>query len=332
MRLGDIKLAIVTSCLMLFTGTVLAANSGARTCAAIGTSQQHSIVPTGGSGGTGHTTTVPGGVGGTGNTVLPDSTNNNRTEAAIDSGGIGGTGNTPPTPPGGIGGTGIKAAKESGGIGGTGIEIATESGGIGGTGNTPIIPPGGIGGTGITVAGLLSKASGDIAVLVGSTHKQQLAVGDEICVGDKVIVGNNSQAKITFSDGAILHVLKNSEVRVDDYAYVKTSPQESHSIVSLIKGDIRSVSGAISKINPAQYAVKTPIATINVVGTDFLVTHLPENSQGTLKGTYVKVVSGSVNVSTPISKILLRAGESTHVLLNGIQSIINSTGGTCAIP
>jgi len=44
--------------------------------------------------------------------------------------------------------------------------------------------------------------------MVGNTHKQLLAAGDEICVGDKVIVGNNSQAKITFSDGAILHVLK----------------------------------------------------------------------------------------------------------------------------
>lgn len=306
MRLGDIKLAIVTSCLMLFTATTLAANSGARTCAAISTSQQDSILPSGGSGGTGHTTTLPGGVGG--------------------------TGNTPPIPPGGIGGTGIEASRENGGIGGTGIEASAESGGIGGTGNTPIVPPGGIGGTGITMAGLLSKASGDVAVMVGNTHKQLLAAGDEICVGDKVIVGNNSQAKITFSDGAILHVLKNSEIRIDDYAYVKTSPQESHSSISLIKGDIRSISGAISKINPAQYAVKTPIATINVVGTDFLVTHLPDNSQGTLKGTYVKVLSGAVNVTSPISKILLRAGESAHVLLSGIQSIINSTGGTCTIP
>lgn len=321
MRPGNIKLALVTVSLMLFADPVLAAHSDPRTCSAVNATLQQNTFPTGGSGGTGHTNSTPSvelnalELNGKTQHVVPESSGLDQANAESNTGGIGGTGNTSTVPPGGIGGTGIEAA--------------AGSGGIGGTGNTPIIPPGGIGGTGITMAGLVSKASGDVAVIVGNNHKLLLAEGDEVCVGDVVTAGNDGQLKITFSDGASLHVLKNSEISIDDYAYLSSSPKESRSIVSLVKGDIRSVSGAISKINPAQYAIKTPVATINVIGTDFLVTHLPENSQGGLSGTYVKVLTGEVSISSTLSKILLRAGESSHVLLSGIHSIINSSGGTC---
>lgn len=301
MKLGCLKSAIIAACLVAYAGGVLAASTTHRTCNTIDISTPHSTMPAGGSGGTGHELTAP-------------------------NGGIGGTGNT--LPPGGIGGNGIEAANESGGIGGTGIQAANESGGIGGTGNTPPTPPGGIGGTGVTVAGLI-KIQGNAVVFNNSAGMQILADGDEICVGDRVVVKDDSKAKITFTDGAVLHVLHHSEVSIDDYQYTSASAEQNRSKVSLIKGDIRSISGQISKSNPEQYAISTPVSTIRVVGTDFLVTHLPENNESALSGTYVKVLSGEVNVISAFSKVLLRAGESGHVLLNGIHSIIKSGGGTC---
>lgn len=291
MRFGDIKLAAVIVSILIYSGSVVAANSSPRTCPSNHSILHQETLPAGGSGGTGHEVAPPpGGIGGTGNTTLPSGVNENDIEAAAD------------------------------------------VGGIGGTGNAPIIPPGGIGGTGITMAGTLTKASGNITVLSETTQQIVLTDGDAICTGDRIIAGSNSQAKITFSDGATLHILQSSEISIDDYQYFSVSPSQSHSTVSLIKGDIRSISGAISKINPAQYAIKTPVATIRVIGTDFLVTHLPENSNGLLMGTYTKVISGEVSVASEFGKVLLRAGESSHVLLNGIQSIIKSSGGTCSFP
>jgi hypothetical protein len=342
MLFKDIKLAIVSLSLMAFSCSALAVNMNPRTCSAINLPLHQNSLPTGGSGGTGHEiATPPGGMGGTGNTVPPGGIGGTGIEANAETGGMGGTGNT--VPPGGIGGTGIEANAETGGMGGTGntippggsggsgIQANTETGGMGGTGNRPMTPPGGTGGTGVTMAGVVSKSHGDVAVLLGTTQKQALSDGDEICVGDKIVVGNSGQTKIEFTDGALLHVLKNSEVTIDDYLFAKSSPQDSRSTITLFTGDIRSVSGAISKVNPSQYAIKTPVATVRVIGTDFLVTHLPENDKATLQGTYVKVLSGEVSVISLLNSILLRAGESSHVLFNGIQSIINS-GGTCSIP
>lgn len=340
MRVGDIKLAIAMISLLIFSGVTFANNTVPRTCSTGGVNLYQNTLPTGGSGGTGHDpNTPPGGMGGTGNTLPPGGIGGNGVEAAAKNGGIGGTGNT--IPPGGIGGNGIKASAETGGIGGTGntippggiggngVEAALDVGGIGGTGNTTPIPPGGIGGTGITTAGVVSKISGKITAFVDSGAQIVLSEGDEVCLGDKIVIAKDSSAKITFTDGALLHVLQSTEIKIDDYHYASASPKQSRSIVSLLKGDIRSISGKISKINPEHYAIKTPIATIRVIGTDFLVTHLPENDEGKLTGTYAKVISGEVSVSSKLGSTVLRAGESSHVLLNGVLSVINSNGGMC---
>lgn len=261
----------------------------------------------------------------------------------ISPGGIGGTGHEPTIPSGGIGGTGhetpivVSAAAQEpaippGGIGGTGHETAIPPGGIGGTGHETVTPPGGIGGTGIVAAGSLVNIHGVVMVEDIRQQKIQLATGDEICVGDRIATAHDAKAKIVFSDGAILYVLKNSEVSVIDYIYSTEQPKLSRSTIKLAKGDIRSVSGEISKTNAQHYSLSTPVSTIQVIGTDFLITHLTEQEGALDAGTYAKVISGEIKVQSSSSSIRLRAGESSHVMLNGTQSVTSNGGGTCVAP
>jgi hypothetical protein len=295
MQLRHFNLVAILILALSYSSGSFATNQMPRTCNSAG-------IPPGGSGGTGNSSTIPpGGIGG------------NVIEAS--NGGIGGTGNTPPIPPGGIGGNGVEAS----------------NGGIGGTGNTPPIPPGGIGGTGINMAGTVMTLDGEVSVF-NSNQTLRLSQGDAICVGDRIIAANNAKAKIGFSDKAVLFLLANTEIQINNYHYSQQDPKQSYSTVSLISGDIRSVSGAISKQNPEQYAFKTPVASIHVIGTDFLLTHLATHDGALGTGTYTKVISGEVMVSSPTTKIHLRAGESSHVLFNGTQSIIGSGGGTCTVP
>jgi hypothetical protein len=251
---------------------------------------------------------------------------------ANSSGGIGGTGHETTMSPGGISGTGHEATIPPGGIGGTEYKASVENSGIGGTGHEPTIPPGGIGGTGIMAAGTLINVNGIVTVEDSSKQKVQLTSGDEICSGDSIATNQNSKAKIVFADGAILYILKNTEISLAEYNYSANKPELNRSLVILSKGDIRSVSGKISKLNPQKYSFQTPVSTIRVIGTDFLVTHLIEQEDALEAGTYTKVVSGEVSVQSSTSTISLRAGESSHVMLNGTQSIISSGGGTCSAP
>ncbi len=250
-------------------------------------------------------------------------------------GGIGGTGHAPVIAPSGIGGTGHHAdlqLSDNGGIAGTGHETSTAPGGIGGTGHEAQTAPGGIGGTGIVAAGSLVNVSGIVTVENQNQKKIILASGDEICTGDKIATSHDAKAKIVFTDGAALYVLKNSEIDVVDYNYSTEQADLSRNTLKLVKGDIRSVSGKIAKINPKQYSLSTPVSTIHVIGTDFLITHLTEQEGALDAGTYAKVISGEINVQSSSSTIKLRAGESSHVMLNGTQSVTSSSGGTCMAP
>lgn len=254
---------------------------------------------------------------------------------AILTGGIGGTGHEATIPPGGIGGTehtNTTHISDNSGFGGTGHEPIIPPGGIGGTGRELPTPMGGIGGTGIIAAGKLDNIEGAITVEDISKHTLQLAKGDEICTGDKIASAHNAKAKILFADGAVLYVLKNTEITVADYRFSPEYPKDNHSTIHLTKGDIRSVSGKISKLNPKNYSFKTPASNIHVIGTDFLITHLAQQEGALDAGTYTKVVSGEVSVQSATSTIRLRAGESSHVMLNGTQSVITSGGGTCSAP
>lgn len=251
-------------------------------------------------------------------------------QTTIPPGGMGGTGHETAIPPGGIGGTGHETTTPSGGIGGTGHQAAVPPGGIGGTGHETKIPPGEIGGTGITLAGHLTMVNGTVIAESADKQRLELARGDAVCLGDRITVANDGKAKIMFSDGAALYLLKNAEISIDEYYFAQQEPKLNRSVVSLAKGDIRSVSGAISKLNPKNYSIKTPTSIIRVIGTDFLVTHLPQQVGAIDAGTYTKVISGEVSVQSATSTIRLRANESSHVMLNGTQSVISNGGGTCS--
>ena len=308
MQLRHLSLAISLVLTLSHTGLTFAASLNPRICGTVPSPVfEQNSTPSGGIGGTGHEPTIP-------------------------PGGVGGTGHEPTIPPGGVGGTEHKASIETSGIGGTGHESTIPPGGIGGTDHEPTTPPGGIGGTGIMAAGVIVNVNGIITVEDYSKQKIQLAGGDEICLGDKITTSQDAKVKILFTDGAMLYVLKNTEISLVDYNYSVQQPDLNRSLINLAKGDIRSVSGKISKLNPQKYSFHTPASTIRVIGTDFLVTHLLQQEGALDAGTYTKVISGEVSVQSATSTIKLRAGESSHVMLNGTQSVISSGGGTCSAP
>ena len=339
MHLRRLSFVVLLALLLHYPALTFAANHTPRTCAAINAiAPENKSISPGGIGGTGNATEVPpGGIGGTGHEVttspgeLVENAQSNKIHYT-DIGGIAGTGHDVSAVSGGIEGTGHTSQTSSGGIGGTGHDVTTTPGGIGGTGHDSPIPSGGMGGTGIIAAGNLANVSGVVTVENQYQQKFELAIGDEICKGDKIATSHDAKAKIVFTDGATLYVLKNSEINVVDYNYSTEQPGLSLNALKLVKGDIRSVSGKIAKINPKYYSLSTPVSTIHVIGTDFLITHLTEQEGALDAGTYAKVISGEINVQSSSSSIRLRAGESSHVMLNGTQSVTSSSGGTCMAP
>ena len=125
-------------------------------------------------------------------------------------------------------------------------------------------------------AGSVTFATGDV------TAERQpatpLAKGDTVLAGDAIITGAASRAQLLMSDNAKIAIRPDSRIVIDEYAYAAAAPAGSavsatddSSVISLIKGGFRSITGAIGKDNPQNYEVRTAVGVLGIRGTNFAV-------------------------------------------------------------
>lgn len=136
----------------------------------------------------------------------------------------------------------------------------------------------------ITGKGTASSLDGDV---------RPLTKGSSVVSGEVISSGPNSYVNLKFSDGAFVLVRPNSRFQIEDYAFrgpapdaaqadagalvpkpaapaAASSPAPSRGFFRLLKGGFRAVSGAIGKLDRAEYQMAAPVATIGIRGTDYL--------------------------------------------------------------
>jgi len=116
-------------------------------------------------------------------------------------------------------------------------------------------------------AGQVIVVSGPFQAINKDKQTRTLRRGDYFYSGEGLMTGTNSTAQVRFSDGTIMALNPNSQIKVDEYIY-KKDPKKDKSTVNLIKGGFRALTGAISKASGA-YKIETPVAVIGVRGTIF---------------------------------------------------------------
>jgi hypothetical protein len=204
----------------------------------------------------------------------------------------------------------------------------------------------------ITGRGTASSADGTI---------RALAKGDNVFSGDVVHSSAASFIDLKFSDGGYFLLRPNTRFQVVDFvdhsgpapppqapelpkpaapaAQAATPPPErrgaSRAFFSLLKGGFRAVSGVIGKINNDEYDVSTPVATIGIRGTDYLVVicdsicasdpeisaQLPPGGSA-LGGIVATVYSHSIVVTDAGGVVDLQEGKYLLVLPGGTNILL----------
>lgn len=100
----------------------------------------------------------------------------------------------------------------------------------------------------------------------GAGGERVLLKDDPVFVGETLETGANSYLVITFVDGAKATVRPNSSLEIERYSAAETN---GGALISLVKGGLRAVTGAIAARDPDSYRVKTPAATLGVRGTEY---------------------------------------------------------------
>lgn len=118
-------------------------------------------------------------------------------------------------------------------------------------------------------AGTITHLSGTLSAKRGDGKRTLLAVGSVVQVGDVLDTTHNTYARIKFADNAEVVLRPDTRIRVEQYRFVPEDPSSDRSLLDLLKGGLRRISGLIGKRSPPQDTIQTPVATIGIRGTHY---------------------------------------------------------------
>ncbi|MGH8462079.1 MAG: FecR family protein [Stenotrophobium sp.] len=149
-----------------------------------------------------------------------------------------------------------------------------------------------------------ATAAGEVTLLTGHGTAtgpdgviRPLSKGAPVYSADIVNTGPGSYMNLKFVDGGFVLLRPRSRFQIQDFSFHEKAPAvppsvatakplapsvtvaaqtpsasgASRAFFSLLKGGFRAVSGLIGHIDRAEYRVTTPVATIGIRGTDYLV-------------------------------------------------------------
>ncbi len=161
---------------------------------------------------------------------------------------------------------------------------------------------------------VVTSASGDTVLLRAGSLTSPVRSGTQLSAGDRLFTRIGGRIALRFSDGAVMALHPNTEFRIDDYQY---DTADQRSLLSLMRGALRTVTGAIGRRHRDDYRLNTPSATIGIRGTEFEATETvcpPSGcAPGEQPGLSVRVIQGRVSMSNEAGSLEIGAGATGHV-------------------
>lgn len=147
-------------------------------------------------------------------------------------------------------------------------------------------------GTAISVRGYVTAtaANGDI---------RALKRGDSVFSGDTIQTSKRSRIRMSFTDGSTSVLKSNAIFEISDYNFSGQEDGTERASFKLVQGALEAISGLIGKKNKNAFRLDTPLATIGLRGTEYVVEVFPPRTPGGRATIRVSVAGGSVVYSSP---------------------------------
>ncbi|VAW50192.1 hypothetical protein MNBD_GAMMA06-2201 [hydrothermal vent metagenome] len=164
--------------------------------------------------------------------------------------------------------------------------------------------------------GMVAESSGSVVAVDKRKVTRKLSKGKPVYLGDKVITGEKGSVRLKMIDDAILDLRCFSIMVIEEYALNTTNRR---SILNLLQGSLKKVTGKIGKMTEDVYELKTPVASVGVRGTEYaLRVFQSKGCGGTInadEGFYLEVIKGLVNVHNEAGSEIIAKGETAYVPL-----------------
>lgn len=138
------------------------------------------------------------------------------------------------------------------------------------------------------IAGTATVVVGTVSSMGPNGVSRLLSRGDAVYSGDRILTGAAASVRVEFRDGSSAVLRPNTEFAVETFRFGTDSdaapviasaprqvaappPGSSQAVLRLVRGGFRTITGLIGKVNRQEYRVHTPVATIGIRGTEYLV-------------------------------------------------------------
>lgn len=116
---------------------------------------------------------------------------------------------------------------------------------------------------------LLKNVAGKVSI-VRDSGAVEAAAGSTLFVADRLVAAPGASAGIVFKDGTLLTLGPGADLLVRDYVFEPKQARYAFSVY-LAKGSAIYSSGKIGKLAPESVQVNSPLATVGVRGTRFII-------------------------------------------------------------
>lgn len=167
-------------------------------------------------------------------------------------------------------------------------------------------------------AGKVVYTKGSATAAGGDGGIRSLQPDSKVFEGDTVSTGPGSYIRLRYKDGATMLLRPRTRMQIEEYRHTGDTASDS-SLLNLVKGGFRTVTGAIGRENRSNYKVRTPVATIGIRGTDYSAIFCQGDCVNLPDGLYTAVEAGGTTVSA--------SGGGVQDVAPGQSAFVPITGG-----
>lgn len=176
-------------------------------------------------------------------------------------------------------------------------------------------------------AGTVTHLSGTLSVVRPDGSARILGRQSAVNSGDVLSTQRDSYAQINFTDGSLMTLRPNTQMKIEDYRFTEDRPQTDNSLFRLIKGGMRTVTGLIGRRgNQDAYRIRTATATIGIRGSSGDTIECSEGCEGVTKtsdrlprGLYHTTYTGSYIVTNDAGSV--EVGENQFAFVQDARTL-----------
>ncbi|CAG0976971.1 hypothetical protein RHDC4_01644 [Rhodocyclaceae bacterium] len=155
--------------------------------------------------------------------------------------------------------------------------------------------------------GRIDLLLGEVSILDSKAKSRAPRLGDAVQEGDTITTGKEGEIHLSFEDGSVLALRPDAQVQI--VSFRAKGKANDGSVVALLRGTLRAITGLLGRRKAESVLVRTPTATIGIRGTDHEAAVIPPGSDLGEPGTYDKVNAGGTRITSRLGSVDVSPGQ-----------------------